>query len=75
MAGAWAPDWFELAPAARLAKAFRLALGRSPSKREARLAADFVAVSASETDATAREDHWAMLFQSLFACVDFRHVE
>ena len=61
--------------AERLAKAFRLALGRSPSKREAQLSADFVAVSASETDATAAEDHWAMLFQSLFACVDFRHVE
>ena len=59
----------------RLPQAFRLTLGRAPTPRELQLATDFVAVSDSDTDPDAREEHWALLFQSLFASVDFRHVE
>ncbi len=61
--------------AARVERAFRLTLGRAPTEHEARLAVDFAAVSPSETGAGAQEESWAMLFQSLFACVDFRNVE
>jgi hypothetical protein len=59
----------------RLNKAFLMTLGRNPTAQEARLAGDFVAVSESETEVGVKEEHWALLFQSLFASVDFRHVE
>jgi hypothetical protein len=61
---------------ARLAEAYQRTLGRTPTDRESRLALDFVAISESEPNAAARaEQNWSLLFQSLFASVDFRHVE
>lgn len=61
---------------ARLAHAYQLALGRRPTDRESRLALDFVAASESEANTAAKaEENWSLLFQSLFASVDFRHVE
>ena len=61
---------------ARLAQAYHHALGRLPTDRESRLALDFAAVSQSEaTTAAKAEENWSLLFQSLFASVDFRHVE
>ncbi len=59
----------------RLNKAFQLTLGRAPTPREKQMAADFVAVSESDSEPGVQEEHWALLFQSLFASVDFRHVE
>ncbi len=60
---------------ARLLKAYQLTLGRAPTAGEARLASDFVAVSAGEPDAEARRaENWSLLVQTLFASVDFRHV-
>lgn len=61
--------------AQRLDKAFHMTLSRAASPQEQQLAADFVAVSDSETEAGVKEEHWALLFQSLFASVDFRYVE
>ncbi len=61
---------------ARLALAYQRTLGRAPSERESRMALDFVRASESEPDASSKaEENWSLLFQSLFACVDFRHVE
>ena len=59
--------------ATRLDNAFLLTLGRSPDDREKQLASDFVMVSSTDPDA--KEEHWALLFQSLFASVDFRFIE
>jgi hypothetical protein len=62
--------------AARLAEAYQRTLGRTPTDRESRLALNFVATSAGQADAAAQaQENWALLFQSLFASVDFRHVE
>jgi hypothetical protein len=55
--------------AQRLARAYRLALGRPPTDAERRLAGEFLAGSPS-----AREEVWAQLVQVLFASLDFRHV-
>ena len=60
---------------AQLADAFRLTLGRPPTAQEARLAGDFTTTSDSDAGPEAAKERWALLFQSLFACVDFRHVE
>ena len=60
----------------RLGVAYEETLGRAPTPREQRLALDFVAVSESEPEADARRaEGWALLYQSLFGCVDFRYLE
>jgi hypothetical protein len=62
--------------AARLNQAFKLALGRPPTTREAQMTGEFVAISPGEADAQERtEENWSLLMQSLFASVDFRFVE
>ncbi|MDB6139158.1 MAG: Protein of unknown function (DUF1553)/Protein of unknown function (DUF1549)/Planctomycete, partial [Verrucomicrobiaceae bacterium] len=62
--------------ARRLDHAFAMTLGRPPTAKERRLAQDFVTVSDSEAEAAAvKAERWALLVQSLFASVDFRHVE
>jgi Protein of unknown function (DUF1553)/Protein of unknown function (DUF1549)/Planctomycete cytochrome C len=53
-----------------LTRAYRLALGRTPTAAEHRLAATFLA----GTKLAEREDDWAQLFQVLFASLDFRYV-
>ena len=56
-------------------RAYREALGREPTEREARLARDFVAVSDGEPDKPAKKrENWALLIQALFASVDFRYL-
>jgi hypothetical protein len=56
-------------------RAYREALGREPTEREARLARDFVAVSDGEPDKDAKKrENWALLIQALFASVDFRYL-
>ncbi len=63
----------DLDDAGRIAKAFRLALGRLPSAAEKRLAEQFV--SQASLDSKPRQDQWAQFVQTLFASVDFRYVE
>jgi hypothetical protein len=54
----------------RITRAYRLALGRSPSEGERRAAAKFLS-----TNVATRSTAWAAIFQALFASADFRHVE
>jgi hypothetical protein len=49
----------------RIARAYRLTLGRLPTAGERRIAAEFL---------RGTEEDWAMLFQALFASMDFRYV-
>lgn len=60
---------------ARLNAAFRMTLGRPPGQRESGLARDFVQQSTGDDSTEAEEESWALLLQSLFACVDFRYIE
>jgi hypothetical protein len=61
----------------RIDRAYRLALGRKPGAAERRIALKFLAQSEDAGDgATASpEDAWALLFQTLFASIDFRYVD
>jgi Protein of unknown function (DUF1553)/Protein of unknown function (DUF1549)/Planctomycete cytochrome C len=62
--------------AERLEAAYNATLGRKPSTHETQIALDFVALSEAEPEAKLRRtENWAMLFQSLFGCVDFRYLE
>ena len=54
--------------AARITRAYRLALGRPPTGGERRVAAAFLK-GREPTEA------WAALFQALFASADFRYVD
>jgi hypothetical protein len=56
--------------AERLEKAYRRALGRPPSDEERRIAREFL----SQTDEDRAEETWTMVFQALFASMDFRYV-
>jgi hypothetical protein len=56
---------------ARLARAYRLALGRPPSEAERTIGLSFVA-SGPESQAD-RVEKWASLVQALFGSVDFRY--
>jgi hypothetical protein len=58
--------------AARLTRAFRLALGRPPTAGERRAAEAFLAKASDEK---ARSAAWAQLVQALFASIDFRYVD
>ena len=53
----------------RIDRAYRLALGRSPTAAERRIA------SACVEGAAEPEDAWATLFQALFASLDFRYLD
>ena len=53
----------------RIAHAYRLTLGRSPTPRERAIAMKFLASSAGERSAA-----WERFYQALFACIDFRYV-
>ena len=62
--------------AARIERAYRVALGRSPAARERALALEFVAATTGgEVDDATRLEAWTQLHQSIFACVDFRYLE
>ena len=61
---------------ARLDWLWHSLLGRAPTPTEHQRATDFVAVSASEPDATGRrQDNFAQLIQTLFATADFRFLD
>ncbi|MFO0880955.1 MAG: DUF1553 domain-containing protein [Gemmataceae bacterium] len=53
----------------RVDRAYRLALGRSPTAAERRLVMDYLG------QATTPDAGWSQVFQVLFASLDFRHVE
>jgi hypothetical protein len=55
--------------AARIDRAYHDALGRAPSERERRLALRFLNQESGQ-----RAEAWAQLYQTLFACIDFRYV-
>ncbi len=56
---------------ARALRAYRWTLGRAPTPAERELVVRFVAGAAGER----LEEAWAMVFQALFASVDFRYVD
>ncbi|HEU5115183.1 MAG TPA: DUF1553 domain-containing protein, partial [Isosphaeraceae bacterium] len=56
---------------ARLDLAYRRALGRSPSEEERRIGLEFV----REESSGSPEEVWGMVFQALFASMDFRYVD
>jgi hypothetical protein len=55
--------------AARVTRAYRLALGRSPTEAEQRIALRFIVNQPENT-----EKAWAQFYQALFASLDFRYV-
>ncbi len=57
---------------ARVDHAYRVAIGRLPTERERRLALDFLARTGEGNEQ--RLAAWERLYQSLFACIDFRYV-
>jgi len=57
----------------RLTAAFRQALGRGPSGRERTTLARFIA--AAGTDEKQRTEAWAQVYQTIFACLDFRYLD
>ncbi len=57
--------------ASRLDLAYRRALGRSPTEAERGIAAKFL----DQRSANNPEDAWTMVFQALFASMNFRYVE
>jgi hypothetical protein len=52
---------------ARVDRAYRLALGRAPTEAEHRIG--LRAVSGGD------EESWTILFQALFASIDFRYIQ
>ncbi len=73
-AAARALAWPRLDEAGRLARAYRLALGRPPTARERKLALAFVQEGGEKATAEQRLAAWARFYQVLFACMDFRYV-
>jgi cytochrome c553 len=59
----------DLDESGRLERAYRLALGRSPTPRERDIALKFIGSSGGE-----RSARWERFYQALFACIDFRYV-
>jgi hypothetical protein len=61
----------------RIERAYRLALGRPPSARERGIALAFLARSEDAGDGASAspEEAWALLFQALFATIDFRYID
>jgi hypothetical protein len=53
----------------RVTRAYRLTLGRAPTELELATAQEFIG------NATADAESWAMLFQALFASMDFRYLD
>jgi hypothetical protein len=60
---------------ARVARAYRLTLGRTPTDAERELALKFLRTMADDDSAANREKVWGEFFQVLFASMDFRYVD
>lgn len=63
----------------RVERAYRIALGRSPTEAEAGVIVRFVEGELKNDDVAAERDHnrqvWRQVFATLFASVDFRYVD
>ncbi len=59
----------------RLDRAFQLALGRLPTEAESRIAREYLASRPDEGGASSQERRWSVLFQTLFATIDFRYIK
>lgn len=60
---------------ARLARAYRLALGRTPTEGERKLALGFLEGEADADSREAQVESWSILIQSLFGSIDFRYAK
>jgi len=58
----------------RLTRAFLLTLGRPPTESERLISRRFLATDAREAGTPPSEAAWSILFQTLFASIDFRYV-
>ncbi|MFA6547098.1 MAG: DUF1553 domain-containing protein [Limisphaerales bacterium] len=59
---------------ARVARAYRLVLGRLPSGGEATLALKFLPAESAAGEAVKHVEAWGRFYQALFASVDFRYL-
>ncbi|HEY6167056.1 MAG TPA: DUF1549 domain-containing protein [Verrucomicrobiae bacterium] len=65
----------KLDDAARLDRAYRIAIGRAPTKPERETLLQFLqATGGDSSDEGKRLEAWSHIFQTLFACVDFRYL-
>jgi hypothetical protein len=58
----------------RIARAYRLTVGRPPTEAEYRIARKFLTPPADGAKADNLHENWALFCQALFASVDFRYV-
>jgi len=58
----------------RVARAYRLILGRSPTDGEVTLALKYLPAESAANEAAKRTEAWAHFYQALFASVDFRYL-
>ncbi|MFM8470002.1 MAG: DUF1553 domain-containing protein [Limisphaerales bacterium] len=58
----------------RVARAYRLILGRAPTDGEVTLALKYLPAESAANDSAKRADAWAHFCQALFASVDFRYL-
>ncbi len=58
----------------RVARAYRLVLGRVPTDGEVTLALKFLPAESATTEPAKRTDAWGRFYQALFASVDFRYL-
>ena len=59
---------------ARVARAYRLVLGRMPMDGEVTLALKFLPAESNASEAAKRTEAWGRFYQALFASVDFRYL-
>ncbi|NBV23180.1 MAG: DUF1553 domain-containing protein [Proteobacteria bacterium] len=59
---------------ARIARAYRLVLGRLPTDGEVTIALKFLPADSAASEAAKRADAWGRFYQALFASVDFRYL-
>ncbi len=61
--------------ATRIERAYRVTLGRAPTKAESKLALGYVTLPADGKELEARRlEAWAQFYQALFASMDFRYL-
>jgi hypothetical protein len=58
----------------RVARAYRLVLGRAPTDGEVTLALKFLPAESTSSEAAKRTEAWGRFYQALFASVDFRYL-
>ena len=56
-------------------RAFLLALGRPPTEAERRIASSSSTRTEDAGPASRPEEAWALVFQALFASIDFRYID